>query len=422
MLNREACFAATAAHVEQCRQDGTVLGIMLLRIRRFREFNIHFGYESGDRLAATVRDLSKQALRPVDEIIQIGVCDFAILLPGLRNADLATLAASRLIRLFQEPVALGERSVLVSLAIGVALAPEHGTTPDKLFRCAERAFAQAVRSIDRYAVFALADGVADIPHEDLHEAIVNNRLELYLQPLWDLRHGRLAGVESLARWNSPRWGAVEPSMFIPLAEQTGLITPLTRWSLNNSLHCCAEARRSGLNLPFSINLSPRVFPERGIVEQILGALRIWDIPPESIILEVTETAVMDDPALSARLLQRLRNEGLRIAIDDFGIGHSTFAYLQHIPATELKIDKSFVRHMNDDANDLTIVRAVIDLAHNLGLKTVAEGIEDHNTLERLTALGCDIAQGYHLARPMTRQALDRWLLTVPDEPVVPTHR
>ena len=399
MLNREACFAATSRHIEQCRQDGTVLGIMLLRIRRFREFNIHFGYESGDQLAAIVRDLSKQALRPVDEIIQIGVCDFAILLPGLRNPDLATLAAGRLIRLFQEPVTLGERSVLVSVAIGVALAPEHGTTPDKLFRCAERAFALAVRSIDRYAVFALADGEADIPHDDLHEAIVNNRLELYLQPLWDLRHGRLAGVESLARWNSPRWGAVEPSMFIPLAEQTGLITPLTRWSLNNSLHYCAEARRSGLNLPFSINLSPRVFPERGIVEQILGALRIWDIPPESIILEVTETAVMDDPALSARLLQRLRNEGLRIAIDDFGIGHSTFAYLQHIPATELKIDKSFVIDMHRDERTRQLVHSMIELAQNLKLEVVAEGVEDAATLQLLSDFGCDYAQGYFIGRP-----------------------
>jgi diguanylate cyclase (GGDEF)-like protein len=399
MLNREACFAATARHIEQCQRDGSVLGVMLLRIRRFREFNIHFGYESGDRLAAVVRDLSQRALRPVDEVIQIGVCDFAILLPGLRNADLATLAAGRLIRLFQEPVALDDRSVLVSLAIGVALAPEQGTTPDKLFRCAERAFALATHSIDRYAVFALAAGEVDIPHDDLHEAIVNNRLELYLQPLWDLRQDRLAGVESLARWNSPRWGAVEPSVFIPLAEQTGLITPLTRWSLNNSLHVCAEAQRAGLKLPFSINLSPRVFPERGIVEQILGALRIWDIAPESIVLEVTETAVMDDPALSARLLHRLRDEGLRIAIDDFGIGHSTFAYLQHIPATELKIDKSFVIDMHGDERTRQLVHSMIELAQNLGLEVVAEGVEDGATLQLLREFGCDYVQGYLIGRP-----------------------
>lgn len=399
MLNREACFEATLGHIEQCRKDGSVLGIMLLRIRRFREFNIHFGYENGDRLIDGVRALAVQALRPVDEIIQIGASDFAILLPALRNPDHAALAASRMVRLFQEPVTIGDRSVLVNVTIGVALCPEHGSTPDRLFRCAERAFARASQSIDRYAVFAVAAGETEIPHDDLHEAIVNNRLELYLQPLWELRRGRVAGVESLARWHSPRWGTVEPSVFIPLAEQTGLITALTRWSLNNSLHHCAQARRLGLDIPFSINLSPRVFPERGIVEQILGALRIWDIPPASVILEVTETAVMDDPELSARLLQRLRNEGLRIAIDDFGIGHSTFAYLQHIPATELKIDKSFVLEMHRDDRTRQLVHSMIELAQNLDLEVVAEGVESSETLQDLVDLGCDYAQGYFVGRP-----------------------
>jgi diguanylate cyclase (GGDEF)-like protein len=399
VLNREACFEATARHIEQCRKDGCVLGIMLLRIRRFREFNIHFGYEDGDHLVDGVREMAMKAMRPVDEIMQIGASDFAILLPALHNPDHAALAASRMIRLFQEPVTIGDRSVLVNVTAGVALYPEHGTAPDRLFRCAERAFALASQSIDRFAVFSVAEGALDIPHEDLHEAIVNNRLELYLQPLWDLRRGKVAGVESLARWHSPRWGTVEPSVFIPLAEQTGLITPLTRWSLNNSLHHCAQARRLGLDIPVSINLSPRVFPERGIVEQILGALRIWDIPPDSIILEVTETAVMDDPALSARLLQRLRNEGLRIAIDDFGIGHSTFAYLQHIPATELKIDKSFVIEMHHDERTRQLVHSMIELAQNLGLEVVAEGVENGETLQELVELGCDYAQGYFVGRP-----------------------
>ena len=399
MLSMEASFRATAGYLQQCRDGGGVLGVMLLRVRRFREFNIHFGHESGDLLTAEVRAMAIRALRPVDQVVQIGPCDFAILLPGLHNADHATLAASRLIRLFEEPVAIGDRSVLITVAIGVALGPEHGETPDRLFRSAERAFAVALQSIDSYAVFAVADGDPEISYDDLHEAIVNNRLELYLQPLWDLRADRLAGVESLARWNSPRWGAIEPSVFIPLAEQTGLITPLTRWSLNNSLHHCAQSRRLGLDLPFSINLSPKVFPERGIVEQILGALRIWDIPPESIILEVTETAVMDDLARSAQLLRRLRDAGLRIAIDDFGTGHSTFAYLQHTPATELKIDKSFVGEMHRDKRTHRLVRSMIELAQSLGMKVVAEGVETAETMRELTALGCDYAQGYFIGRP-----------------------
>jgi diguanylate cyclase (GGDEF)-like protein len=399
MLRREASFRATERYIEQCRERGGVLAVMLLRLRRFREFNIHFGYENGDRLVAAAFDRARQALRPVDEIIQIGACDFAILLPDLHNPDHATLAASRMIRLFQEPIALNERSVVIDVAIGVALCPEHGTTADGLFRCAERAFTLARQSIDRYAVFDAAAGQSFVAHEDLYEAVINNRLELYLQPLWDLRLGRVAGVECLSRWNSPRWGVVEPSVFIPLAEQTGLITPLTRWSLNNSLHHCAQARRRGLDLPFSINLSPRVFSERGMVEQILGALRIWDVPPEAIILEVTETAVMDDPQQSARLLYRLRDEGLRIAIDDFGIGHSTFAYLQNTPATELKIDKSFVSTMLKDQRTRQLVHSMIDLAKNLGLEVAAEGVEDAETMQALSDLGCDYVQGYFIGRP-----------------------
>jgi len=399
MLKREASFQAVNRYVEQCRETGGTLGVMLLRLRRFREFNIHFGYENGDRLVAAAFGLIRQALRPVDEIFQVGACDFAILLPDLHNPDHAMLAASRMIRLFQEPIAIGDRSILADVAIGVALCPEHGDNPDRLFRCAERAYTAALHSIDRYAVYAPAAGELSISHEDLHEAIVNNRLELYLQPIWDLRYGRIAGVESLARWNSPRWGMVEPSLFIPLAEQTGLITPLTRWSLNNSLHHCAQARRMGLDFPFSINLSPRVFSERGIVEQILGALRIWDVSPEALILEVTETAVMDDPEQSSRLLHRLRDEGLRIAIDDFGIGHSTFAYLQNTPATELKIDKSFVCNMLDDQRAWQLVHSMVELGKNLDLEVAAEGVENAEIMQALTELGCDYVQGYFLGRP-----------------------
>lgn len=399
MLSRAATFTATQQYIEHCKARGSLLGVMMLRVQRFREFTMHLGYEAAEQLAAAVQRTAQTALRPVDEIIQVGAAEFAVLLPGLHNPDHATLAASRLIRQFREPIELGDRPVLIEVIVGLALYPEHGDSPDRLFRCAERAYSNAIRSVDRYAVFSQKDWQVDISHDDLHEAIVNNRLELHLQPLWDLRRKKVAGVESLARWNNPRHGPIEPSVFIPMAEETGLITPLTRWSLNNSMHFCAQARKAGLDLPFAINLSPRVFPERGIVEQILAALRIWDIPPELIILEITETAVMDDPAMSSALLKRLRDQGLRIAIDDFGIGHSTFAYLQNTPATELKIDKSFVANMHLDQSSRQLVRSIIDLAKNLGLDVVAEGVERPETLVELEQMGCDYAQGYLIGRP-----------------------
>lgn len=404
MLNREACFDATRRLMAHPRGPDGVLAVMILRIRRFREFNIRFGYSSGDQLIAVIAEQVLQSLRPVDELIQVGACDFAILLPSLISPEHAALAAAKIMRLFQSPISIEGRLMPVEAAIGVALHPEHGDDPDLLFRRAERAYGQARASIDRYAVFETAPGELDIGHDDLHEAISNNRLDLHVQPIWDLQAKTTAGVECLARWHSPRWGWVDPSLFISLAEQTGLIMPLTRWSMNIGLHHCAQARLAGLELPFSINLSPRVFAERGIAEQLIGALRIFDIPPELVILEVTETTVMDDPALSARLLGQLRDAGLRIAIDDFGIGHSTFAYLQHIPATELKIDKSFVIDMMLSTRAPRLVQSMIDLADSLELDVVAEGVEDEDTLRLLEEMGCRYAQGYFIGRPQPAPA------------------
>jgi EAL domain-containing protein (putative c-di-GMP-specific phosphodiesterase class I) len=316
------------------------------------------------------------------------------------NPDHVLLAAHRLVRAFEDPLPLDERDVLATVAVGIARGPDDGDNADTLLRRAEQAYRAARMSVDRLALFSPLNESVDVPHADLHEAIVNNRLEMYLQAQWDLRHDHLAGAESLARWNSPQWGQVEPNSFIPLAEQTGLITPLTRWSLNNTLNICAQARRQGLAIPFSINFSPRVLPERGVVEQILDALRIWDVPPEAIVLEVTETAVLEDPAVSARLLHRLRDAGLRVSIDDFGTGHSSFSYLQQLPATELKIDKTFIADMAHGARPLKLVRSLIDFARNLDMEVVAEGVEDRETLEQLRELGCDRAQGYYIGHPM----------------------
>ena len=400
MLNRAILFEAIESRLARAMAKKEHLGILLLRLRRLREFRIGFGYAATDRLTELAHRRISESLRPVDTVLRIGEAEFVILVPDLPNPDHVLLAAHRLVRAFEEPLPLDDRSVLANVAVGISRGPYDGDNPDLLLRRAEQAYRQARLSVDRLALFSPDADAVDVPHADLHEAIVNNRLQIYLQPLWDLQHDHLAGAESLARWTSPQWGMVDPSAFIMLAEQTGLITPLTRWSLNNTLHQCALARRSGVAIPFSINFSPRVLPERGVVEQILDALRIWDIPPESIVLEVTETAVLEDPAVSARLLHRLRDAGLRVSIDDFGTGHSSFGYLQQLPATELKIDRSFISEMRKGGRALRLVRSLIDLARNLDMEVVAEGVEDRETLEVLRDLGCDRAQGYYIGHPM----------------------
>jgi diguanylate cyclase (GGDEF)-like protein len=400
VLNRGILFEAIESRLARARAKRQHLGVLLLRLRRLREFRIGFGYAAADRMAELAHRRMVEVLRPADTVLRTGEAEFVIIVPDMPNPDHALLAAHRLVRAFEEPLPLDERAVLATVAVGISRGPEDGDNADLLLRRAEQAYRKARLSVDRLALFAPDVDAVDVPHADLHEAIVNNRLQIYLQAQWDLRHDHLAGAESLARWNSPQWGQVEPNAFIPLAEQTGLITPLTRWSLNNTLNICAQARRQGLAIPFSINFSPRVLPERGVVEQILDALRIWDVPPEAIVLEVTETAVLEDPAVSARLLHRLRDAGLRVSIDDFGTGHSSFSYLQQLPATELKIDKTFIADMARGARPLKLVRSLIDFARNLDMEVVAEGVEDRETLEQLRELGCDRAQGYYIGHPM----------------------
>lgn len=382
------------------RGDG-MLGVMLLRVQRFRQVNLLFA----DGLGDAVKLLASTVLRPEDVVLRIGECDFAVLMPNMRNSHHALLAANRLMRAFREPIEVDGTPVTAMVTLGVAVCPEHGTDAQTLCRHAEIAFAHAQRSGAQYALYSPEEEQAEVPFEDLRDAIINNRLEVYLQPIWDLRNNRMAGAESLARWNHPLRGMVPPDLFIPLAEQTGLVVPLTRWSINATLRHCAAARKAGHNLMVSINLSARVFHEQGIVEQVLGALSLWEVAPESVVLEVTENAIMEDPELSAQVLRRLRDHGLRIAIDDFGAGYASFSYLKRFPANELKIDRAFVKDILVDARSAQLVRAMIDMAHHLQITAVAEGVEDKEIVDRLIGMGCDFAQGYFFGRPEPAEQL-----------------
>jgi EAL domain-containing protein (putative c-di-GMP-specific phosphodiesterase class I) len=233
----------------------------------------------------------------------------------------------------------------------------------------------------------------------LRAALDNGRILAHLQPIWDLRTRRVVGAESLARWHCADLGVVSPDVFVPLAEQTGLIGELTRWSVNATLRHAGEARLGERGMRFSINLSPRVFLEHSFGDQLLAALRLWDVPPEALTLEVTEGAVMEDPENGAEVLHRMSAAGMSISIDDFGTGYSSFAYLRQFPADEVKIDRAFIREVVDQPRSAHLVGSMIELAHRLGMRVVAEGVEDEATLEVLTGLGCDLAQGFHLGRP-----------------------
>lgn len=398
-MNRSELVALLTGHIVDGQGQGATLGVMLIRLQRLREFRLVYGYAASDVLSESAQVRIEQVLRPVDVVSRIGEYEFVVLLPGLHDRNHAALAGGRVVRAFQDPLSIDTRSVLASVAIGISVFPEHGTDAETLLRRAELALGDAQRTNERSTLYMAGSEQALIPYEWLHEAIVANRLEAYLQPILDLKTNHIVGAESLARWNEPGRGMIPPDAFIPLAEETGLISELTRWSLNTTLRHASIARGIDPALGFSINLSPRVFGQRDIISQIMSALSIWSVPPEAVTLEVTENALMEDPDMSLKLLRQLRDEGLCISIDDFGAGYSSLAYLKHFPATEIKIDRAFVFDMQRDARSVQVVRSIIDLGHHLQLGVVAEGVEDAVTLEMLRHTGCDRAQGFHIRRP-----------------------
>jgi EAL domain-containing protein (putative c-di-GMP-specific phosphodiesterase class I) len=240
---------------------------------------------------------------------------------------------------------------------------------------------------------------------ELRRAIQNDELTLVYQPKVDLATRRYVGVEALIRWQHPQRDIVPPDQFIPLAEQTGLIKTVSRWVLNAALRQARAWQMQGVDLPIAVNLSMRDLHDSELTETVAGLLRRWQVAPSRLVVEITENGLMADPGRALHTISALRLMGIRIAIDDFGTGYSSLAYLKRLPVDELKIDRSFIRELATDDHDLAIVRSTIGLGHDLGLRIVAEGIEDAATWERLHRLGCDVAQGYYIGRPMSASAL-----------------
>jgi EAL domain-containing protein (putative c-di-GMP-specific phosphodiesterase class I) len=251
---------------------------------------------------------------------------------------------------------------------------------------------------------------------ELRRAIDANELSLYFQPKVDLRTGQITCVEALVRWKHVRHGLLGPDLFVPIAEQTGLIRPLARWVLDAALRQCNRWRQAGLDLAVAVNLSMRNLHDPEIADMIRQLLTRWGVPPASLTIEITESTLMADAARAMEVLERLRSMGVGVSIDDFGTGYSSLAYLKRLPVHELKLDKSFVAHMASDGNDAAIVRSTVGLAHDLGLSVVAEGVEDEQTWDLLARLGCDIAQGYFISRPLPPRGLREWLATAPWHP------
>lgn len=397
MRNRSEVYAG----IDRARQvaEGEALqgGVLIVRAQRLREFEAMFGYEGAERLGQAMHDRLRHALRSVDGVVAIGECDFAVVLPRLHDRQHAALAASKVARVMREPFEVLGRPARADIAVGAATWPQDGDAPEMLCRHADEACRDALRLRERYALYS-GRRRQPIGHDALHEAILRNQLQVWLQPIHAVGDDRLMGFESLARWQGDD-GWIPPDVFIPVAEQTGLIDELTRWSINTTLRHCAPALSAHPGLTCSINLSPRAILEHGIVEQFAASLKIWGVSPQALIVEVTETAFIDDAEHLSEVLGELHGMGVGIAIDDYGTGFSSLGYLRQFPMTELKVDRSFVLDIAANARSEQLVAAMIDLAHRLDAVVVAEGVETPDALAVLQRLGCDFYQGYLKARP-----------------------
>ncbi|MDG3003818.1 bifunctional diguanylate cyclase/phosphodiesterase [Paludisphaera mucosa] len=381
--------------------------LLLIDLDRFKEVNDTLGHHFGDLLLQQVAARFRELLRATDTLARLGGDEFVMLLPRTCERD-AVAIARRLLYELEAPFQIDERNCDVGGSIGVALAPRHGDDPETLLRRADVAMYAAKRSGGGFAVYS-ADPDDDSPRRlalmsDLREAIETGGLVLHYQPKMNLATRRIEGVEALARWPHPRLGMIPPSSFIPLAEHGDLTGRLEHWAFGQAIDRHRRWRDQGVALGVAVNVAPRFLHRDTPYQALAGRLVKADLPASWLTLEITESALMQDPAGAARALTRLRSDfGLRVSVDDFGIGCSSLACLRRLPVDELKIDRAFVQEMITSNADAAIVKAIITMGHELGLRVVAEGIEDGDTLERLAAMRCDQAQGYYIGRPMPEE-------------------
>jgi diguanylate cyclase (GGDEF)-like protein len=390
------------------------VAVMLLDLDRFKEVNDTLGHHNGDLLLQEIGDRLRRILRAGDMVARLGGDEFAVLLPDLAGEEAAVAAAEGIRHALERPFAIAEVNLDVGCSVGVAIWPDHGEDATVLLQRADVAMYAAKESQGGVDVYDPDKDTYSLERlalvGELRTAIERGDLAVHYQPKADVATGRLLGMEALVRWNHPRHGLVPPEEIIGIAEQTGLIRPLTLWVLNQALRQCRQWRRDGHPFDVAVNLSIRNILDTELPADVLRLLTDLGLPASSLTFEITETAIMNDPVRTVAVLGRLRSMGVRLAIDDFGTGYSSFSHLRRLPVDEIKIDKSFVQHLATDQSDLVIVRSIVDLGRNLGLRVVAEGVEDEAAWRELATLGCDVIQGYILTRPLPPAQLDAWLL------------
>jgi diguanylate cyclase (GGDEF)-like protein/PAS domain S-box-containing protein len=400
--------------IRHARRNGDQLAVLLLDLDRFKEVNDSLGHPAGDQLLIAVSDRIRGAIRDSDTFARLGGDEFGLLLPELHGIADVELVLARVAAALEQPITVHTLPLAVEASIGVATYPDHGLDAQVLIQHADVAMYEAKRDSANACFYDRDSHEHDISRltlvGELRRAMARDELLLHYQPKAILASGEVHSVEALVRWQHPDRGLIFPDAFIPIAQETSLIGPLTLHVLDLALRQGHEWRRCGLDLTIAVNLSTRNLLDREFPRRLEELLERCEMPATLLELEVTESAMLANPKRAKLVLGELAALGVRLSIDDFGTGYSSLSYLRELPVDEIKIDRSFVMRMQDEGTDVAIVRSTIDLGRNLGLDVVAEGVETQETWDRLRELGCRTAQGYFLSRPLEPDMLTAWLI------------
>jgi diguanylate cyclase (GGDEF)-like protein len=411
--NRHAFSDALEVAISDAHAGDDSVAVLLLDMDRFKEVNDTLGHPSGDRLLSEVAARLVGEVRESDTVARLGGDEFALLLPGVVGADVARAKAEEILRGVATPYAIDGLTLEVAGSIGIALYPQHGEDAATLLQRADVAMYTAKATHTSCQVYSpgrdhnSAERLALAA--ELREAINNHGLEVHFQPIVDLSSGRMRGAEVLVRWRHPTRGMLPPDEFIPVAEHTGLIRPLTMYVLISALRRRKLWADAGREIGISVNVSTRDLMDSNLPQKVAELLLVSGTPADALTLEVTESQLMADPERCSGVLRELSALGVKIAIDDFGTGFSSLVSLRSLPVDVIKVDKSFVLHMATNDNDDAIVRSTVDLGRSLGLRVVAEGVENEVTVQRLRQYGCHDMQGYFLSRPLAAEAFEAWM-------------
>jgi diguanylate cyclase (GGDEF)-like protein len=413
LANRALFHDRVQQSVLLAEREGMEGAVMIMDLDRFKEINDTLGHPKGDTVLREVARRLSLALRETDTVARLGGDEFAVLVPHVPDPASVVQVVEKIQEALDRPFVLEGLALDVRASVGIAFFPRHGNDVDTLIQRADVAMYLAKTSHSRYEIYA-AHRDQHSPSRlallaDLRRALDDGELVLHYQPKIDLKTGTVTTVEALVRWNHPARGMIQPADFLPLAEHTGLIEPLTMYVLDRAMKQCAEWHEAGLDLTVAVNLSPRNMLDLNFPDYISRLIRKWNLPPSCLQLEITESSLLSDPTRVRGVLERLSEMCVDISIDDFGTGSSSLAHLRDLPVGELKIDRSFVMNMEADESDAVIVRSTIDLGRNLGLKVVAEGVEDESTWRVVSELGCDFAQGFFRSRPMPPDQIPHFL-------------